>query len=177
MKLEAGEETETEGPVAWIIDKMKMLATFLMVVACMLVSTLHLLVITAVVTVVIMLLYPPSMPWLATTHAYIPVFVAGGAAVLVNYYVVFQWFVWRKTGESGVPCVGGMMLALGFLMQPVVWLRYFAWVGFILDYTWLSLVYSIIVCWDDWKTMWEKQPEEGEGGVEGVIESEKEIPE
>jgi hypothetical protein len=55
-----------------------------------------------------------------------------------RYDLIVQWNLWRKH-SSMVPFFGGIFLAAAFLAQPIVTLKYYFWVAFIIDISWIIM--------------------------------------
>jgi hypothetical protein len=54
-------------------------------------------------------------------------------AIIGNWWIVIRWYVFRKKGESLVPFVGGIFVALAMLSYPEPRVRHLAWIPLIVD--------------------------------------------
>ena len=81
---------------------------------------------------------------------YIPLFIIASLFIAICYYATFIYYVLGKRIGSLPGFLGGFCLALAILTQPIPWLRYFWWTAFIIDFTWIMFVYSLVIHWEDW---------------------------
>ncbi|HKO55575.1 MAG TPA: hypothetical protein VJ276_06815 [Thermoanaerobaculia bacterium] len=69
----------------------------------------------------------------------------GGWIMILNWIVFWRAFVRREKTSSLIPFVGAVIMAAAFLLIPVPWLHWLAWLPFLIDWGAAPAVVTAII--------------------------------